>query len=368
MEQQQLDHSHYPRINAVSLVLAGAAHDTPARTPRARESERQVREAERELTFRPAVNEQSERLAVVLPPDFHFRQRVLQQEEERREEEARQAAHERLQREAPFQPQLAEDVWRRQAMVGRPVDATERLYDVEHERRTVGGWTNREQSAVQSTYADCTFRPRINSNSTVLAYSQLQRGASSSTSASSGSSERHSDRSRRSAQDSELADDASQAWSASFQSDHRGPSRSPAINLRSRLLCLDSGGLEQHQRQSERYQHLLAQHHTQRAHLAQQHADRQCTFAPAVLPPPQPAAPHPVPGVSAYMHHRALVNEQREWRRRREREVFMIDAMERAGRRGGTQVKGFRLETEKRGRQQREWLNEQREARRNRDY
>ena len=366
VEQQQLDNSHYPRINAVSLFLANNSHTTPnSRPTRTRESERHIADEQRALTFQPAVNEQSQRLTALLPRQFLFRQRVLQREEERNEAERREAERERLQRVAPFQPQLAEDVWRQHAMVGQPIDVTERLYDVEWERRTTGGWRDRDRSAVQSTYADCTFRPRINSNSTVLAYAKMQREASSSSStASSGSSSGGSSSSssgRLSDRLFEPSDDSSQPPATS-------PPHSPAISFRSRLLCLDTGRLTQHQQQSEHYQQLLAQHHTHRNHLHQQQTDRHCTFTPAILPPPQPASPHPVPGVSAYMHHRALINEQREWRRQRERQVFMLDAMERPARRGGTAVREFQLATEQRGRKQREQLAREREARRNRDH
>ena len=368
IEQQQLDNSYYPRINAVSLVLAHNTSNTPnPHTTRTRESDRQVAEAQNELTFQPVVNEQSERLVVVLPPDFLFRQRVLQREEEVRHETLQQTEQQRLQRVAPFQPQLAKDGWRQQAMVGQPVDVAERLYDREQERRLSSNRTDREKSAVQSTYANCTFRPRINSNSTILAYAKMQREASSSTSASSGSSG-SSSHGRLSERTLGLADDESQPLSASPRSDRSVSSHSPAINFHSRLICLDTGRLTQHQQHSDHYLQQLAQHHTTRTNLIQQHTDRHCTFTPAILPPPQPTSPHPVPGVSAYMHHRALINEQRDWRWRREREVFMLDAMEGAGRRGRTEVRGFRLMTEERGRKQRERLVKEQEARRNRNY
>ena len=368
IEQQQLDHSYYPRINAVSLVLATDSRDTHAsRTYRPRESDRQVWEARRQLTFQPTVNEQSERLVAVLPHDFLFRQRVLQREEEARAEERRRVEQQLLQRVAPFQPQLADDVWRQQAMVGQPVAVTERLHDVEHDRRQAGSWRDSEKNAVRSTYADCTFRPRINSQSTALAYAKMQRVASSGTTSSSGSSSRSGSSGRPPEREIELADD-SQPQSASYGSERPTPSHSPAVNFRSRLLCLDTGRLTQHQEQSDHYQHLLAQHHTVRNHIDEQHAARHYTFTPAILPPPLPTSPHPVPGVSAYMHHRALVNEQREWRRRREREVFMLDAMERPGRTGGTEVKQFRFVTEERGRRQRAELVRQQEARRNRQH
>ena len=259
-------------------------------------------------------------------------------------------------------------VWREQAMVGQPVDVSERLYDVEHERRVTGSWSSRERSAVQSAYADCTFRPRINSNSTLLAYAKLQREASSATTASDSNGSRSSI-SSSSGRLSDRANDELYHSSPSPRSERSASSHSPAINFRSRLLCLDTGRLDQHQQHSNHYHTQLTDHHTRLTNLKQQQLDQQCTHTPAILPPPPPltSPPHPVPGVTAYMHRRALVAEQKEWREARERAVFMIEAAEGPGRTGATQVREFRLSTEERGRKQREALVREQAARRNRD-
>ena len=309
------------------------------------EALRMLEEEDRQRTFHPHITDESRALSAFLPADFFARQRLLEREEARKEGQRRRQREAEERATVTFQPVMDFDVRREQAMVGRPVDAVHRLHDAEEKRRE--DWPHDEElrRSARRTYPDCAFIPRINPKSTLLAHVHRSRLREPSRSPS------------PSTRPSSAA--ASAGASSSFQ---------PSVNPRSRLLCLSSGTLAQHDAKSAAFQHDLAGVYEDKRAREREDEERDCTFEPDTVQWDRAAAEFErrVPGVERFMQVRRWAEQQRRSKAEREREVFMLDAMEGQGRVGHTQVREFHLETDRRGAREQERIQREREARRNR--
>ena len=304
---------------------------------------RMKEEKERGWSFHPRMSDETCALTSHLPAKFHARQRLLEAEEERKEEKRRKQRRVKEKEQLPFQPALPFDVRREEAMEGEPIDAVHRLHDRVEQRRL--RWFDDEQLrvSVRRTYSDCSFTPRINPTSVLLArvhHLQSPAAASSSTA------------------------------SAPLPAASRRPTFQPRINATSQLLSLSTGALQQHQAKSTAFRRQLREEYQHRREMEEAEEAAECTFAPETVDWDRQTAEVrlEVPGVNRFLEVRGWAVEQKRWKAERERRVFLQDAAEGAGRRGCTLPREFHLETDRRGAREQARIDREREARRNRPH
>ena len=289
---------------------------------------------ERGWTFRPRLSHESRALTVHLPTQFHARQRLLEAEEGGKEEGRRRQRQVEEKEALSFQPALPFDVRREKAMEDEPVDVAHRLHGQGEQRRL--RWSDDEalRGSVRRVYAECSFTPRINPTSALLA--RVHHGQ--------------------------------QPPPASASTASAPPSFQPRINATSHLLSLSTGSLQQHQAKSTAFQRQLREEYQRRRELELAEEAAACTFSPETVEWDREAAELElaVHGVDRFLQVRGWAAEQRRWKAERERHVFLIDAAEGPGRRGCTLPREFHLETNRRGAREQARIAHERQTRRNR--